>query len=113
MAYANFRRNSGKNTTFVSVAQGAAGTTVLAVADATKVHRVVSALLVMDATGTLKFTDTAGDLSGAMPIAINGGFVLPPGVGNYLETSAVNNALNLVTTTGKATGVVAIVSEPV
>ena len=113
MAYANFKRNSGKNISFVPVAQGAAGTTVLIVADPAKKHSVVSSFLVMDAAGTLKFTDGAGDLTGAMSIALSAGFVLPPGVNNYFETSGVNQALNLVTTTGKAAGVVAIISEAV
>lgn len=100
-----------KTVTYIPVAQSGAGTTVLAAADATKKHKIIGAMLVMSATGTLKFTDGTGDLTGAADIATNAGFVLPTSVIPYLETGAINRALNLVTTTGAAKGFVAIVTE--
>ncbi len=110
MAYASVKSNSGKNLTFVPVAQGAAGSTVLMAAVTGKQHKIVSAFLVLDATGSIKFTDGSGDLCGAMPIAANGGFVLPPGLNQYTETGSAS-ALSLVTVTGKAFGVVGVISE--
>lgn len=103
--------NNGKTVTYVSVAQGAAGSTVLASADATKKHKVVSAVLILDAAGSVKFTDGVGDLTGAMPVDANGGFVLSNTINPYTETGAINRALNLVTVTGKAFGVVGILTE--
>lgn len=103
--------NNGKTITYVSVAQGAAGTTVLAAADAAKKHKVVSAVIILDVAGSVKFTDSSGDLTGAMPVAANGGFVLSNTINPYTETGAINRALNLVTVTGKAFGVVGILTE--
>lgn len=97
--------------TFIPVAQGATGTTVLAAAVAGKRHKVVGAVLVLDVAGTAKFTDDAGDLTGAMPVSASGGFVLPNVDSPYTQTTTVNSALNLVTTTGKAFGVVAILTQ--
>ena len=101
----------GKTVTYVPVAQGAAGTTVLAAADATKKHKIIGAMLVMSAAGTLKFTDSSGDLTGATDIAANAGFVWSTSIIPYIETGAINRAINLVTTTGAANGFVAIVTE--
>lgn len=109
MAYAAFLKNSGKNLTFVSVAQGAAGTTVIAAGVAGKKIKVVSAVLVLDVAGSLKFTDDSADLTGAMPLSATGGFVLPPGQNNYFET-ATGAGLNIVSVTGKASGVIGIIT---
>lgn len=103
--------NAGLDVTYVSVAQGAAGTTVLAAASVDKKHKLLGAVLVMDAAGTLKFTDGVDDLSGPMAIAANGGFTAPISHFPYTETGAVNQALNLVTTTGAASGFVVILTE--
>ena len=110
MAYANHKQNSGKNLTFVPVAQGAAGATELVAAVSGKKHKVVSAALAVDATGTLKFNDGSSDLTGAYPISQYGGFVLPPGVSHWFETAS-GSALNLTTGVSKAFGVVAVVTE--
>lgn len=105
------RQVSHKNIIYVPVAQGAAGTTVLAAASPNQKHKIIGVVLMLDATGTLKFIDGSGDLTGAMPIAANGGFVLPSSLFPYTQT-ATNSALSLVTVTGKATGVVVILTEP-
>ena len=97
------------NLTYVSVAQGAAGTTELAAAVTGQKHKVMGAILVMDAAGTLKFTGTA-DLTGAMDLAANAGFVLPNNPLPYMQSS-VGVALSLVTTVGKAKGIVIIKTE--
>lgn len=109
---ANAATSNGKTITYVSVAQGAAGTTVLAAASASNKHKVIGCILIMDAAGTLKFTDGVADLTGAMSMAANSGFVLNTSEFPFTETGAINRALNLVTTTGKAAGVVAILTEP-
>ena len=102
----------GKTITYVSVAQGAAGTTALAGASASNKHKLVGACLVGDAAGTVSFTDGTVTLCGAMSIAANAGFVLPTGILPYTETAAVNRPLNLVTATAKVSGMVAILTEP-
>jgi len=101
----------GKTITYVPVAQSAAGTTLLAAADATKKNKIVGCVLTMSAGGTLKFIDSSGDLTGAMDIATQGGMVWTAGVFPYCETGAINRSLSLVTTTGAAKGVVAILVE--
>lgn len=97
---------------YVSVNQGAAGTTELAAASTLNRHKVIGAMLVMSATGTLRFTDGVNDITGPADIAINGGFVMPTSMIPWTETGAINRALNLVTTTGAARGVVVLVTEP-
>jgi len=108
---ANPATSYGKTITYVSVAQGAAGTTVLASASPGNKHKILGAVLTMSLAGTLKFTDGAGDLTGAMDILTSGGFVLPTNILPYQQTGT-NSALNIVTTVGAAKGVVIIVTEP-
>ena len=102
----------GKTITFVSVAQGAAGTTALAGASVGNKHKLVGACLVADAAGTVSFTDGTATLCGAMSLAANAGFVLPAAILPYTETAATNRPLNLVTVTAKVSGMVAILTEP-
>mgnify|MGYP001574910355 CR=1 FL=1 len=109
---ANPATSAGKTITYVSVNQGGAGTTVLAAASVGNKHKLLGAVLVLSLTGTLKFTDDGGDLSGPMDLAANGGFVMMPSAFPITETGATNRALNLVTTLGAARGVVAILTEP-
>lgn len=103
--------SASPQTTHVSVAQGAAGTTQLAAADATKKHKLLGCVLTMSATGTIKFKDSSGDLTGAMDVAAQGGFVLPTSVLSYLETGAINRSLSIETTGGAAKGVVTLLTE--
>lgn len=102
----------GKTITFVSVAQGAAGTTALVGASVGNLHKLMGACLVGDAAGTVSFTDGTATLCGAMSIAANAGFVLPTGFMPYTVTAATNRPLNLVTVTAKVSGMVAILTEP-
>lgn len=102
----------GKTLTYISVSQGAAGTTVLAAASPSNKHKVIGAMLVADLAGTLKFTDGAGDLTGAMSIAANGGFVIPASILPMIQTSVVNTALSIVSTLGAFKGIVTILTEP-
>ena len=108
---ANPATSAGKTITFVSVNQSIAGTTVLAAASVGNKHKLLGAVLVLSALGTLKFTDDGGDLSGPMDLAANGGFVVEPGAFPFTETGATNRALNLVTTLGAARGLVTILTE--
>lgn len=107
----SYPTSGGKTITYVAVSQGAAGTTVLAAADATKKHKIVGATIVMDATGTVKFNDGVVDLTGAMAIVTNGGFVWATSMIPYQETGAINRALNLITTVGAAKGIIQILTE--
>lgn len=96
-----------RSITQAAVAQGAAGSTDLVAAPgADRRIYVVTIVLSLDAAGTLKFQENAvTDLSGAFPIAANGGFViLGNGYDPVLQTNTVNLKLNIVTVTGKAFG---------
>ena len=103
--------SGGKTITYVSVNQGAAGTTELAAASVGNNHKVVGCILVISLLGTLKFTDGVADRTGPMDLAANGGFVLSGNMIPYFQTGATNRALTLVTTLGAARGVVAILTE--
>lgn len=103
--------SAGRSVTYVSVAQSGAGTTVLAVAEPNKKHKLLGGILVMSLTGTLKFTSGSTELCGPMDIVTNGGFTAPISNFPYTETNYVNEALNLVTTLGKANGFVVILTE--
>jgi hypothetical protein len=96
--------------TFISVAQGGAGTTALISGQSGKRHKVVSAVITLDTDGTLKFTDASADLTGAMDLAAKGGFVIPATSYPYFM-AAEGSALNIVTTGGGAKGVVGVVTE--
>lgn len=105
-------QNLGKTITRFVLAQGAAGTTVIAAASPGNRHKIVKVVFSLSAVGTAKFTDGAGDLTGAMDFATRGGVVLPSDANQpWLET-AVNSALNIVTTGGSARGLVVFVTEP-
>lgn len=109
---ANPQTAFGKTLTYIAVSQGAAGTTALISASTNNFHKLMGCCLVMDAAGTLKFSDGTVDLTGAMSIATNGGFVLSTGFVPYLSTFAVTRPLNIVTATGAVKGFVTILTEP-
>lgn len=102
----------GNAVSFVSVAQGAPGTTVLKTADASNKHKVLGGFLLMSADGTFKFNDGTSDLSGPADAGQRGGFVLPAGLFPYTQTGAINRPLNLITTGGNANGCLVILTEP-
>lgn len=89
------------------ITQGAAGSTDLVAAPGAglKIY-VVSIVLVGDAGGTVKFQENAAtDLTGAIPLAANGGFVvLGNGIDPILQTNTANLKLNLVSGTAKVFG---------
>lgn len=100
----------------VGINQAAAGYTLLAPSLGLHYVKILSAFIALDAAGTLKFTEGAGLLTdpgiagqgspmGGIPIATNGGFVLPPAdpTNPWLFT-APDQALGLFTATGKAFG---------
>lgn len=92
-------------TTTLAIAQGAAGTTTLVSPGAGQKVYVTGIFLTLDAAGTVKFTETAGDLTGAMNA---GGASAPPLViaatHPILWTSTAGEQLKLTTATGKAQG---------
>jgi hypothetical protein len=91
---------------FAAIDVAASGDNTLVAADATRKVKVLSYVLVADAAVTARWkSGAAGNLSGAMSLAANGGAVAPaiaPGQGHWLET-AVNQAL--VLNLGGAVGV--------
>lgn len=101
----------GRTPIFVPIAQGAAGTTQLLAADATKIHKLIGIIITMSAGGTLKFIDSSGDLSGPMDVSATGGFIQPPQKNPIVQTGAVNRSISIVTTLGKANGTAILVSE--
>ncbi len=102
---AGSQTGQGKTLLFGAITQGAAGTTQLVAANATKKVKLVSYVFILDAAGSLKFTDGTVDLSGVMPTSINGG-VSASGQpsAHLLETAAVNRALSITTVGAKAFG---------
>lgn len=101
----------GKTVNSYVLAQGAAGTTLIAAASATNKHKITGIVLTLSAAGTIKFTDGAGDLTGAMDVAANSGFVVSPSIMPIIETSIVNTTLSIVTTGGAAKGIIRYVTE--
>lgn len=107
---ANAATSHGKTITYVSIDQGAAGTTALAAASPGNKHKLLGLVVTMSLAGTVKLTDGGTDATGAMDVAASGGFVLPTSIVPYVVGTA-NTALNLVTTTGAAKGVAIILTE--
>ena len=101
---ASIATGQGKTLLFVPIAQGAAGTTQLVAADATKKIKVVNYVVVQTEAGTTKFTDGVGDLTGAMAFATNGGVVASGQTSSHWFETAANSALSIVTTVGAAQG---------
>lgn len=102
------------------VAQAAAGFTAIApTRGGLHYIKVIACVLLLDAGGTIKWVQGSndgtltGDISGAMPFAGNGGFVLSPAA---LSTpwffTAPDQALGIFTVTGKASGFVTCVYSP-
>lgn len=101
----------GRIPIFVPIIQNAPGTTLLLAADSGKVHKLIGIIVTMSATGTLKFIDSSGDLSGPMDVSATGGFIQPPQKNPIVQTGAVNRSISIVTTLGKANGTAILVSE--
>lgn len=107
----NNQTDNGKTITRVAIAQGAAGTTVLAAVSPGNKHKVIGGTFVIAAAGTMKLTDGSGDLTGAMSLSATGGLVWPTSNIPYVETAA-NSALSLVSVTGAVSGHIVILTEP-
>lgn len=95
---------SFQETSSAAVAQGSAGTTSIVTGVSGKQIYVTFVSLTLDAAGTLKFTETAGDLSGPLSIAQNGGIVAGNGSRAVLWTTTAGEDLKITTATGKANG---------
>lgn len=100
----------------VAISQSAAGFTLVA-PPKMGLHflKVLGVLLSADAAGTVKFVqgDSDGnmtaDLTGAVPVATNGGFVLPPAeVGTPWLFTAPDLALGIFSVTSKVSGFVTL-----
>lgn len=99
----------GIQASLLKIDQGAAGSTDLVAAPTGTRERifVVSVVLMMAAAGTAKFTEGTSptDITGALPIAINAGFVASGTPETpILWTPTANSKLSLVTATGAAKG---------
>jgi hypothetical protein len=92
-------------TTTAPIAQGAAGTTSIVVGVAGKKIYVTGLFLTLDAAGTAKFTEVAGDLTGAMSA---GGASAPSltvfGHRPIIWTTTAGEDLKITSATGKAAG---------
>ncbi len=90
-----------------AINQGAAGTTTIVTGVAGKKIYVTGYEITLDAAGTVKFTETAGDLTGTF----NAGGASAPALvaeANHpvLWTSTAGEDLKITTVTGKAQGIV-------
>lgn len=91
-----------------SINQGAAGTDILVAAQTGLKVRVISYAVVVGSAATVKFTGS-GDLTGAMPLAANGGI---SAVGDKpLFSTTAGQALSIVTTGAAAKGYLSYVLE--
>lgn len=100
--------NEGRTISQVVVNQGAAGATDLVTAPGAgqRIH-VTHIFLVLDAAGTIKFTEGTGptDLTGVMPIALNGQLnLVADSPYPILSTQTAAAKLSITTATGKAQG---------
>jgi hypothetical protein len=111
-AVTRFVDNNGKTISRYGVSQGSAGNTVIIAASPGNKHKVIGGVVSLSAAGSIKFLTASTDISGAMPLAANGGFVLPPSPHcAWLETNE-NEALSYTTVTGLARGFLLVVTEP-
>lgn len=101
--------NGGKTMRFAAVSQTAAGTTVLAAAEAGLKHKIVGITITLSAAGTIKFAGTS-DLTGTFDVAAKGGFVVAPSEYVWAQTGDEED-LSIVTTSGLAQGIVQYITE--
>jgi hypothetical protein len=86
-----------KTIKFASISASSSGDNQIVALVATKKLKVLSCALVANGTVSVKWRSNTTDISGAMPLVVNSGFVLPasaPGMGHYFETAA-GEALNI------------------
>jgi hypothetical protein len=95
---------------YFPVAQGAAGTVVVAAAVAGQKHKVLGLSLSLAATGSFRLTGVA-NLTGDIRVLKDASTTWPPSAIPYIE-AAVGDALSLVTIAGGAQGIIIYVTEP-
>ena len=91
----------------VAINQTAAGTDDLIAAVAGLKIYVVTVVVSLAAAGTIKFQEGTGptDITGEIPLAAGGGFVVTGGADSVaLQTNVAGNKLSIVTTGGAADG---------
>lgn len=99
------------NSLFIIISQVSPGTTELVPASIDKRICVINYVLVMSAAGTVKFIDSDGDLTGAMPIVANGGISASGEATNCWFETGINKPLSIVTTGGMAFGHLSYILE--
>lgn len=104
-------QDAGKTVNRFVLSQGTTpGATTINVAVANQRHKIVGVILTMSDAGTIKFSG-ASDLTGAMNVAGQGGFVIPPNPANIYVQTGINEALTITTTVGGANGVILYLTE--
>lgn len=89
--------SGGSTILFAPISASSSGDNAVVAGVTSKKIKVLSVALVSSGTVSVKWRSNTTDLSGAMPLVANSGFVLPassPGQGNYFETVA-GQALNI------------------
>lgn len=94
----------GHSLSDLAISQGATGTTQLLAAVGAFAYKITGYVVIMDAAGTFKFTDGTSDLTGAMPVATNGGVVVVGQASSPVLNLTPNKPFKIVTTSGKAFG---------
>lgn len=72
---------------------------------------VFNYVVVLDGTGTFKFADTDGDLTGEMPAQLNSGVCAPGAPSAHWFATGVGKALKIVTSGAGAHGHLAYIVE--
>lgn len=85
----------GKELKFAAISATASGDTVVVAADTNRKIKVVSYVLVAAAAVSVKFKNGSTDVTGAMPLGVNGGVAATGQPSSHLLETAANTALNI------------------
>lgn len=98
MARVGIEHGQGRELYDVPIAVTTGTTELVAAPDAPKRVKVVSYVIVADSACTVKFADAAGDKSGAMSFADNGGVVASGQPSSPFFSCGIASSLDIVTT---------------
>ena len=104
--------NLGKTVNYFSLAQGAAGNTVVVAASPGNRHKVLGFVATAQANATIQFLSAANPLSGAMDILARGNITMPVNPLMVVMQTVVGEALSVTSTGAAVKGFLAYLTEP-